>query len=73
LANEGAYYYLFDGSFHEDACYNPNHGHPVPSTRQSHIDGILRNIRATKAIAPQVITEQHDMIIGPGTPRYTPM
>ncbi|MBP5738869.1 MAG: carboxypeptidase regulatory-like domain-containing protein, partial [Abditibacteriota bacterium] len=73
LAHKGAYYYLFDGSWYEHICYDPNHGHGVPKTRQDHIDGILANIRATKALAPEVMIEQHDMITGPGTPRYTPM
>ncbi|MBP5718997.1 MAG: hypothetical protein J6X53_08500, partial [Abditibacteriota bacterium] len=73
LGNKGAYMYLFDGSWFEHMCYDPNHGHSVPKTRQDHIDGILANIRATKAYTPGVVIEQHDMITGPGTPRYTPM
>ncbi|MBP5738213.1 MAG: carboxypeptidase regulatory-like domain-containing protein [Abditibacteriota bacterium] len=73
LAIDGMYQYLFDGSWYEGNCYDATHGHNVPQTRQDHIDGILSIIRAVNMRCPDVVVEQHDMITGPGTPKYVPM
>ena len=31
-----------DGSWYDQPCYDPAHGHAVPSTRQEHVDAILQ-------------------------------
>src|SRR5262249_45597992 len=41
LCRSGAYFLMFDGSWYDQPCYDPNHGHGVPSTRQEHVDAIL--------------------------------
>lgn len=68
---DGAYFLMFDGSWFE-TCSHPDHGHPVPLTRQDHVDAILDISKRVHAAYPNVVIEQHDPITGPGTPRYTP-
>ena len=72
LCRNGAYFLMFDGSWYDQPCYDPNHGHAVPSTRQEHVDAILSLAQQVHAAHPRAVIEQHDPIIGPGTPRYTP-
>ena len=72
LCRDGAYFLMYDGSWYEHPCYDPSHGHSVPSTRQEHVDAILRLAQAVHAAYPQAVIEQHDPITGPGTPRYAP-
>lgn len=71
LCEDGAYFLMYDGSFFEN-CWDPNHGHSVPLKRQEHLDAILRIQQEVKKDHPNVLIEQHDPIIGPGMPRYTP-
>ena len=42
LCRNGAYFLMYDGSWYDKPCYDPGHGHSVPSTRQEHVDAILR-------------------------------
>jgi len=72
LCRNGAYFLMFDGSWYDQPCFDPNHGHGVPSTRQEHVAAILSLAQAVHAAYPHAIIEQHDPIIGPGTPRYAP-
>ena len=72
LCRNGAYFLMFDGSWYDQPCYDPGHGHAVPSTRQEHVDAILALAQNVHAAHPQAVIEQHDPIIGPGTPRYAP-
>jgi hypothetical protein len=72
LCRNGAYFLMYDGSWYERPCCDPSHGHTVPSTRQEHVDAILKITQGLHAAYPQAVIEQHDPITGPGTPRYTP-
>jgi hypothetical protein len=72
LYKRGAYFFMYDGSWFPGECWDPTHGHPVPLTRQAHIDAILRLSQRLHAACPNAVIEQHDPMIGPGTPRYVP-
>lgn len=72
LCRNGAYFLMFDGSWYDQPCCDPDHGHAVPSTRQEHVDAILSLAQRVHAAHPRAVIEQHDPIIGPGTPRYAP-
>src|SRR5579859_3207399 len=72
LCRNGAHFLMYDGSWYERPCYDPSHGHGVPSARQDHVDAILKIAQGVHAAHPEVVIEQHDPITGPGTPRYTP-
>lgn len=73
LCEAGADFFLFDGSWYETPCFDPSHGHSVPSTRQEHIEAINTLARRLHEAYPHAIIEQHDSIIGPGSPRYLPL
>lgn len=72
LCRNGASFLLYDGSWYEGPCCDPTHGHAVPSTRQNHLDALLAIATRVHEAYPDVVIEQHDPIIGPGTPRYAP-
>lgn len=73
LCENGADFFLYDGSWYEKPCYDRTHGHRVPSTRKEHIEAIHRLSERVHSVYPDVVIEQHDAIIGPGTPRYLPL
>ncbi len=77
LAEAGVTFFMFDflsyvppgvaARSHRDpdsACWDPDHGHEVPMTLQSHADGILAVIQAVKARHPALLIEAHDRITG---------
>jgi hypothetical protein len=72
LCGQGAYFLMFDGSWFPGPCWDPAHGHAVPLTRQEHLDAILRIQQRVHQSYPNVVIEQHDPMLGPGTPRYVP-
>jgi len=70
---DGVVYLMFDGNWWYGGCWNQDHGHPVPYTKEDHARAQLELCRRVHAKYPHVIVEMHDMITG-GTPqRYTPV
>lgn len=43
-------------------CHDASHGHPVPSRRIDHANGLLRLYQGIKAAYPDVLLEAHDRI-----------
>jgi hypothetical protein len=72
LCSQGAYFLMFDGSWYPGPCWDPAHGHSVPLSHQEHLDAILRIQQAVHRAYPRAVIEQHDPMLGPGTPRYVP-
>jgi len=79
LADAGATFFMFDFLFYARAgdristqCYDPTHGHPVPLTRQQHVDSVFEVIQAVKETHPHVLIEAHDRING-GMQDYHPL
>ncbi len=72
LCAQGAYFLMFDGSWFQGPCWDPAHGHAIPLTHQEHLDAILRIQQGVHRSYPNVVIEQHDPMLGPGTPRYVP-
>jgi len=72
LGKDGAFQFLYDGNWFEGGCYDPNHGHSIPNTRQEWLDAQLKLSRTVHETCPDVLVELHDPIIGPGVPRYAP-
>ena len=72
LCRRGAYFLMYDGSWYLDECHDPSHGHSLPVSRQEHVDAILKIQRLVHEEFPDVLIEQHDPIVGPGTVRYAP-
>jgi len=67
----GVDFMMFDEFDWRGPCYDPTHGHPVPSTPEGHVRAIYGLVEAMRARYPQVLVEAHDPI-WPWGARYTP-
>jgi hypothetical protein len=72
LCRKGAYFLMYDGSWFPGECWDPSHGHSLPVTRQEHVEAILKIQQGLHKEFPDVLIEQHDPVVGPGTVRYAP-
>jgi len=70
---DGVTFLMFDGTWWNGGCWNPNHGHPVPYTREAHCQACLSLAQRVHAEHPDVLIEMHDMITGGTRQRYTPV
>jgi hypothetical protein len=73
LAAAGVAYFMFDGSAYTGPCFSRAHGHPVPYTRDAHIQALKRLAQMVHAEHPQVLIEQHDQIVAGVHSVYTPV
>ncbi|MEN6355988.1 MAG: hypothetical protein ABFD83_02760 [Armatimonadota bacterium] len=72
LADAGMSFVMFDEFDWRGACYNPNHGHAVPTTPNMHARAVLELSRKLHESHPDILTEVHDPI-WPWGVRYLPM
>lgn len=72
LARAGVVFFMFDGSAYTGECYDANHGHPIPYTREAHCRSILRLAQLIKREFSQVLIELHDPILAGVPARYAP-
>ncbi len=72
LARDGAAYFMFDGTGYHGECWDPGHGHRVPSGREEHVQSLCRLARMIHADFPHALIEMHDPVVGGTTVRYTP-
>ena len=72
LARGGATFFMFDGTMTNGECWNPHHGHPVPSRREDHVAATNRLACLVHAAYPEVMIEMHDQILGGTNLRYVP-
>jgi hypothetical protein len=75
LANcaDGVAYLMFDGNWYNGGCDDPNHGHPVPYTKEDHMRANLDLAQRIHAKYPKVVIEMHDMLCGGSPWRLTPI
>jgi hypothetical protein len=75
LANcaDGVVYLMFDGNWYNGGCDDPNHGHPVPYTKEDHCRANLDLAQRVHAKYPKVVIEMHDMLCGGNPWRLTPI
>jgi hypothetical protein len=71
ITRQGVSFMMFDEFDWRGPCYDPTHGHPVPSTPEGHVRAIYGLIEAMKRECPNVLVEAHDPV-WPWTMRYTP-
>lgn len=71
--DDGVTFVMLDGTWWIGTCYNPDHGHPVPYTREDHCRANLDIARRLHARHPECLIEMHDMIAGGSHIRYTPV
>jgi hypothetical protein len=72
LCRNGAAFLMFDSDQFGSPCYDPTHGHSIPSTREEHARGLLKLVQLVKSQYPQTLFEMHDFITGPGSIHYSP-
>jgi hypothetical protein len=73
LCEAGVVYLMFDGNWWNGGCHDPDHGHPVPYTREHHIRANVELAQRIHAKHPRVLIEMHDMLCGGAHPRMTPV
>jgi hypothetical protein len=59
LAHDGAAFFMFDGDQYHGECWDPKHGHIVPSRRDEHVQACCRLARLVHAEYPHVLIEMH--------------
>ncbi|MCE5322072.1 hypothetical protein LLG46_02015 [bacterium] len=72
LADAGMSFVMFDEFDWRGACYDPNHGHPVPTTPNMHARAVVELSRKLHESHPNILTEVHDPV-WPWGVRYLPM
>lgn len=72
LAAGGAAFFMFDGTMMNGICWDPHHGHPVPSRREDHVEATNRLAFLIHEQYPGVLIEMHDQILGGTSLRYVP-
>ena len=72
LAQDGATFFMFDGTMINGECWDPHHGHPVPSRREDHVAATNLLAFLVHQHHPDVLMEMHDQILGGSSLRYVP-
>lgn len=72
LAGDGATYFMFDGTMYHGECWDPAHGHAVPSRREEYVQATCRLARMIHAEYPNLLIEMHDPVVGGSPVRFTP-
>ncbi|MBN1588961.1 MAG: hypothetical protein JW888_05555 [Pirellulales bacterium] len=73
LCADGAVFLMFDGNDFNGGCWNQDHGHPIPYTREAHCRANLELARRVHAEYPDVLIEMHDSMTAGSRPRYLPV
>ncbi len=73
LSKGGAAFFMFDGTAYHEACWDPNHGHQVPSKLEEHGQATCRLARMVHADSPNVLIEMHDPALGGAPMRACPI
>jgi hypothetical protein len=64
LAKAGFVFLMFDGDGYTGPCYDPDHGHSVPLTREEHGKAILKLARNVHEKFPDIMIELHNFVWG---------
>lgn len=73
LSQGGAAFFMFDGTAYHEECWDPNHGHLVPSRLEEHGQATCRLARMVHADFPNVLIEMHDPAFGGAPMRACPI
>ncbi len=73
LAQDGAAFFMFDGTAYHEECWDPNHGHQVPARLEEHCQATCRLARMVHTNYPQVLIEMHDPAAGGAPVRKCPV
>ncbi|MBA7691239.1 hypothetical protein ES703_99782 [subsurface metagenome] len=72
LCQAGAIFLMFDRSGYTGPCFDENHGHPIPYTREAHCRSYLELTRRIHRKFPHLLIEMHDLVAHPFSLRYCP-
>lgn len=72
LGRHGVAFLMFDSTQFTGPCYDPTHGHRVPSSREEHAKALLDLTQRVKRQCPDLLIEMHDLVSGPSSLHYTP-
>lgn len=72
VAEAGMKFVTFDEFDWRGACFDANHGHPVPTTPSQHSKSVISLVQMLKERLPEIIVEAHDPI-WPWGVRYLPV
>lgn len=73
LCEQGVVFLMFDGNWYNRGCWDPNHGHPVPFTKEDSCSANFDLAQRIHKKYPDVLIEMHDMVCGGSRYRYTPV
>lgn len=73
LSQDGAAFFMFDGTAYHEECWDPDHGHQVPSRLEEHAQATCRLARMVHADFPNVLIEMHDPAVGGAAMRGCPI
>jgi hypothetical protein len=73
LAAGGATFFMFDGTQFNGECWDPAHGHRVPTRRHDHVEATNRLAQMVHEKFPDVLIEMHDQLLGGTHLRYVPI
>jgi hypothetical protein len=73
LAQDGAAFFMFDGTAYHAECWDPHHGHSVPARVEEHVQATCRLVRMVHADSPNVLIEMHDPVMGGAPLRAVPI
>ena len=72
IAQQGVQFLMVDEMDWRGPCFNPTHGHPVPSTPLDHIRAVVELCREVRRQCPELIIEMHDPVWPWTQCRYLP-
>lgn len=72
LADAGMKFIMFDEFDWRGPCYDPSHGHPVPTTPSMHAQAVFDLVRKVHDKHPEITIEAHDPV-WPWGVRYLPV
>jgi hypothetical protein len=62
ISKQGMKFMMFDEMDWRGPCYDPSHGHTVPSTARDHIEAVYRLAAEVRKQCPDILTEVHDPV-----------
>jgi hypothetical protein len=72
VTSGGVDFMMFDEFDWRGPCYDPRHGHPVPSTPEGHVRAVYGLVEKLRQKYPGVLVEAHDPV-WPWSARYLPV
>lgn len=72
IADAGMDFIMFDEFDWRGPCFDPTHGHPVPTTPNMHAEAVMELVRGVHKKHPEILIEAHDSV-WPWGVRYLPV